>query len=384
MPRLQTATRARRESSLNLVENPPRPVQDIARAPREILATPHDRVSLAALQAMAGELHTLSAATTDAAGALLAGTTSAADDAVEAALRTIPRWHFAMLNDRARNDLFALALQRRVRPGSHVLDIGSGTGLLAMMAVEAGASHVTTCEANPLLAEVSRQVVSAHGMADAITVVAKRSTDLVIGEDLPRPADLVISEIVDCGLIGEGLLPTMRHAREHLLASGGEMLPVCGRIIGCLVESSVIADLNRVTDAGGYDVRLLNRFSTPGHFPVRLATWPHRLLTEPTQLVEFDLDRNSLDDGGACVCMQVQGDGTAHGVVAWFELDLGGGVVVSNALPAADSHWMQAFIPWTDGIDVRSGECVAVDLVWRKQRLTASARDIAPNRKVTR
>lgn len=386
MPSPQLATRPRRQPSLSLVENLPSPLPRdlaVAREIHEIPASAHARISLAALQATAGELHTLAAATQDAADALLAGPMSTRDDAVEAALRTIPRWHFAMLNDHARNDMFELALQRRVQPGSHVLDIGSGTGLLAMMAAHAGAAHVTTCEANPLLAELSRQVVAAHGMTNAITVVAKRSTDLVIGEDLPAPVDLMISEIVDCGLIGESLLPTVRHAREHLLAPGGAMVPLSGRVTGCLVESSAVANLNRVTNAAGYDVRLLNRFSTPGHFPVRLTTWPHRLLSEPAPLVAFDLERDSLGDGEARVCVTAQGDGTAHGVVAWFELDLGAGAVVSNAPTAEDSHWMQAFIPWTDAIEVAAGEPIALDLCWRRERLTASPAH-NPNREVNR
>ena len=34
---------------------------------------------------------------------------------------------------------------------------------------------------------------------------------------MPDKADLIVSEVVDSQLIGEGILPTMRHATEHLL-----------------------------------------------------------------------------------------------------------------------------------------------------------------------
>ena len=376
MLQTQHAPRPRAHPPLSLVEQP-------AADPPVILhrgaQTVDDRMSLAALQATAAELQTLAAATRDAAGAMLDAAPSVADAAIEAALRTIPRWHFAMLNDRARNDMFALAVRRRVRPGMRVLDIGSGTGLLAMMAVNAGAAHVTTCEANPLLAELSRQVIAAHGMADEITVVAKRSTGLVVGDDLAGPVDLVISEIVDCGLVGEGLLPTMRHAREHLLAPGGALLPARGRIIGSLVQSGDIAKLNRVTDAAGYDVRLLNHLATPGHFPVRLTTWRHRLLSEPASLAEFDLRHGSLDDAATPVTLQARADGCVHGLVVWFEFDLGAGVVVSNAPTVTDSHWMQAFIPWNEGARVQAGEQIAFDLAWRQGRLTTRDRAATTN-----
>src|ERR1035438_7368739 len=115
----------------------------------------------------------------------------------EEAARTIPRWHFAMLNDLERNNVYLTALERQVSPGSLVLDIGSGTGLLAMIAARANAGSVITCEANPVLAQMARSIIDQNGLSDRITVIPKRSTDLQIGVDLPRRADLIVSEIVD-------------------------------------------------------------------------------------------------------------------------------------------------------------------------------------------
>ena len=34
---------------------------------------------------------------------------------------------------------------------------------------------------------------------------------------MPEKADLVVMELFDTELIGEGLLPSMRHAHKHLL-----------------------------------------------------------------------------------------------------------------------------------------------------------------------
>src|SRR3954462_7411765 len=139
---------------------------------------------IAAVQAELAEL----ARSVDSARALVT-TLAQADLRDEAArhelpwqvTRRIPRWHFPMLNDGERNDAFATGLERAITAGDIVLDIGSGTGLLAMLAVQAGAGHVYTCEADPVLAEIARQVVATNGLSDRITVLTAMSTDLVVG-----------------------------------------------------------------------------------------------------------------------------------------------------------------------------------------------------------
>jgi type II protein arginine methyltransferase len=287
----------------------------------------------------------------------------------QSAVRMIPRWHFPMLNDLARTDAFAEALARAMPIGAHVLDIGSGTGLLAMMAVRAGAAMVTTCEVNPVLAELTRQIVARHGLSDVITVIPRQSTDLRVGVDLPRRADLIVTEIVDCGLVGEGLLPTVRHAREHLLGPDGQLIPESARMVGALVGGEAIERLNRVRTVAGFDVSLFNAVATPGHFPIRLATWPHRVLSEPMELASFDLANDPLTDGHTCPEIPVTASGEAHALVVWFEMTLGKGVTLSNSLDHPTSHWMQACVPLPAPIPVRAGRPVRLRLRWQGNHL---------------
>lgn len=292
-----------------------------------------------------------------------------ADIFARIARRNVPRWHFAMLNDTPRNEGLVTALERGIPSGARVLDIGSGSGLLAIAAARAGAGRVFTCEMNPLLAEVARNVVDAHGLSDVITVISRLSTELDAERDLGGPVDVLVSEIVDCGLIGEGLLPSVRHAREHLLAPGGIMLPSVGRLHGQLVSSDAVLRLNQVTTASGIDISLMNVLATRGHFPVRLNTWPHQFLSEPVPVATFDLARDALQPGQRALTIPATADGEAHALVVWIELDMGHGIVLTNPPDQPESHWMQGWIPLDKPVPTKAGESVSLRLTWSDFRL---------------
>ena len=56
-----------------------------------------------------------------------------------------PFWHIPMMNDSFRNAAYFSALQNAITPDTQVLEIGTGSGLLALMAATLGARHITTC-----------------------------------------------------------------------------------------------------------------------------------------------------------------------------------------------------------------------------------------------
>ncbi|WP_203787414.1 50S ribosomal protein L11 methyltransferase [Longispora fulva] len=338
-----------------------------------LAATPDDsrrQMSLAAVDGAVQEAKHSLDVLRDMVGQLTGTSPNPRDDMHEAVIRAIPRWHFLMINDAERNASFAAALERLMPTGSNVLDIGSGTGLLAMMAARAGAGTVTTCEGNPVLAGLARRIIARQGLSDVITVIPKMSTDLRVGVDLPARADVIVSEIVDCGLLGEGLLPVVRHAREHLLAPGGLLIPESARLVGALVNSVAIDRLNRVDSAAGFDVRLFNEVATEGHFPVRLNTWPHQMLSPAVELASFDFASDPLTDGRALLDIPVATSGPAHALVVWFDMTLGKGVVLSNSPNNLATHWMQACVPLPTPISVRAGGSVQVQLAWRRNRLS--------------
>src|SRR5579862_2785078 len=76
---------------------------------------------------------------------------------------TIGAWYFPMVHDHPRNAAYEMALRRVVKPDSCVLEIGTGTGLLAMIAARSGAAEVVTCESNPFVADAAREIIARNG-----------------------------------------------------------------------------------------------------------------------------------------------------------------------------------------------------------------------------
>ncbi|SFG93995.1 Ribosomal protein L11 methyltransferase (PrmA) [Palleronia marisminoris] len=251
----------------------------------------------------------------------------------------VPRWHFPMLADRVRNRAYAAAIAAKVRPGDVVLDIGCGAGLTAMLAARAGAEHVYTCEQHPLIAQAAARVIEENGLADRITVIPKLSRNLIVGVDLPEPADVVISEIVDTMLLGEGALATLKHAMETLAKPDARAIPERGRLMARLVESDKLLNLWRPQEAEGFDLSAFHHFATVARItPNDFAACGLRSLGPAKDLFGFDFTSPEILAGRTTEQLDCSDAGTMHAVFVYFELDLAPGIQVTNGLQS-DGHW---------------------------------------------
>lgn len=254
----------------------------------------------------------------------------------------VPRWHFIMLGDEHRNAAYDAAIRRAVKPGDVVLDIGTGSGLLAMMAARAGAGHVYACEVEPVIAEKARDIIERNGLAERIAVIPKSSLDLRVGPDLPRKADVLVSEIVDEELLGEGIVRTLDHALAELAGPDSVVIPRGGAIHAMLVECEALYRRNRVERAAGFDVNGFNEFSRDSYFAENLGGFAHRNLSGPAEVFHFDFTRRGLCPERRTLEFPIIERGTCHALVSWFDLVLDDQHTVGSSPLGKGSHWGQA------------------------------------------
>jgi type II protein arginine methyltransferase len=287
-------------------------------------------------------------------------------DAIEAYNLTIqmvvPRYHFNMLNDIERNEQYNSAIRQVVDTQSTVLDVGTGSGLLSMMAARAGAQKIYTCEVVHPIAEIARQVIASNGYADRIEVFAKKSDELVLGIDIPERLDILITETIDSGLIGEGIIPIVKQAREYLLKPGARVVPLGATVFAGLLESETVLKMNHVDRAVGFDVSGFNQLATNGAYPVRLGQLHHRLLCEPIEVCQFNFEQDALERRRFEFPIVVRETGLCHAVAFWFDLDLTETTTISTSPLNAQTHWKQALQLLPQAVEIQAGERVQLSV----------------------
>ncbi len=105
------------------------------------------------------------------------------------------------------------ALEELLPAGATVLDVGTGSGILAMAAVLLGAASVTGIDIDPVAAEVARENAGANGLAGSIAI---RSGTLERGHG--RRYDLVVSNISTAANLG------LRDTFAEVVAPGGQLI----------------------------------------------------------------------------------------------------------------------------------------------------------------
>ena len=116
------------------------------------------------------------------------------------------------LMDRPRSEAFEKAICAAVAPGTHVLDVGTGSGLLALFAARAGAATVTALEFDPFIAQVARQNIEANGYQECIRVV---EADARSHRFEQNRFDLVLMEMLTTGCIDEFQVQAVNNLHEQ-------------------------------------------------------------------------------------------------------------------------------------------------------------------------
>ena len=154
--------------------------------------------------------------------------------------------HERMLGDKVRISSYQRAIQRHVKPGDVVVDLGTGTGILAFMAAKQGAKVYAIDHSDTI--SLARHLAGANGL-DNIEFIKGNAAEL----ELPEKADVIVQEQIGDCLLDEGMIFSLADARERMLKPGGKILPHHFDMMiepVELVESARLPFLHKMTVAG--------------------------------------------------------------------------------------------------------------------------------------
>lgn len=266
-----------------------------------------------------------------------------------------------MLADATRTDMLRRAIEETVRPSDVVVDVGTGSGILALFSARAGAGHVFALESTTI-AEHAEAIAGANGFADRITVIRGDAAHFERAD-----VDLVLGEFAGMWLVEE-----WRHfeafvaVRNRCLKPGGRVLPRRARLfLGPIDDSSLYVERGPgwwTRPVWGFDFSLVheNQWDRTRRIIVRAHA---RTMLDRWQLAEVDFATGTLDDyfQAKAFTFEPAHAGSCHGLLGWFELDLAPGLVLDTSPLSGDTSWHQSYFPF-DALAFDAGDVIHLEV----------------------
>lgn len=217
----------------------------------------------------------------------------------------------------------------------------------------------------PRIAATAQSIVADNGLAERIKVVGKKSTDLQVGVDLQRPADLLVSEVFSSELLGEGVLQSIEDAKARLLTPTATIIPAEASIMIALIAGRELSANVRVDQVMGFD---LSRFNSI--YAHKVAC--HRddlkpdFLSDEIEAFRFDFVANNYFAAETKrIQTVIRRPGRCFGIIQWIRLRLHGQHLFENH-PLdhnPSSSWQHKIFRLPTPLDLQAGQLVTIQAV---------------------
>lgn len=269
--------------------------------------------------------------------------------------------HLGYVADATRLEQFKAAISLVVKPGCRVADLGCGSGILGLLCLQAGASHVCFVDDGAML-DVARQALVRAGLADRASFVRGRSQQLSLAERV----DVVICDHVGCLGFDYGIQDLLEDARRRFLKPGGKLIPSRARLELAAIESKACRQRSQgwCADTVPVEFRWLGEYAvnTAHHVVLERAN----LLGGPAILGHMDFGADQAGFFSWAVDLDIERDGVLDGVGGWFDCELAEGFWMTNSpLAGKPIDRSQVFLPIGESVPVRAGDRIKASLMVR-------------------
>jgi hypothetical protein len=265
-------------------------------------------------------------------------------------------FHSYLLEDQLRTGCYEAAIARLVRPGDVVVDIGTGTGILALFACRAGARKVYAIEAGAVI-ELARLIACANGLQHQITFISKMSTEVC----LPERADILITETGGTFGLQGGMLGATIDGRKRFLKENGRVVPSRLDLWVAPVEFPRGYESVEIWKQGlyGFDFSAIRTFAANNDYASSGLDARH-LLGEGELLTRIVFSKMEDTYVQGSVSLQIKKAGVLQGFAGWQSTEVATGITFTNSPVHPTIHWKQSFLPIEHPCPVVAGDVVAI------------------------
>ena len=256
---------------------------------------------------------------------------------------------------------YQAAIERVVRPGQVVMDLGCGSGVLGLMALRAGARKVLFVDESAII-EVARQTVARAGFAERAEFFRANSFDLVV----PERADIIVCDHVGYFGFDYDILAMLADARQRFLAAGGIMLPAAVSLELAPVDAQDLQQFAARWRNGSVPDDFAWVGAPASNTKHALTATADNLLAEPATLATLETGSGSADFLSWQAVFTCTRKGTLDGLLGCFDARIIDGIYMSNSPRAAERlQRPQAFLPLDEPVEVREGEPIDATVMAR-------------------
>ena len=265
--------------------------------------------------------------------------------------------HREYLSDPVRLEAYRRAIHEIVQPGMVVADIGSGTGILGLFALAAGAARLYSIEATGMI-EIARALAAANGFADRFHAVQRHSSEA----ELPERVDVIVSDFVGRFGFDADILEIYPDAAARLLKPEGRLVPSAISLSVTPVERADMHAQVRFWSGrdSGFDMSPALEWAMNTGYPVRLDA--RDFLAPPADAIHVDVRQRPTRPLRASVEFTMCRSGILHGLGGWMAARLSAGVMLTNSPEATRIRRANVFLPLRSPLSVAPGDRVHVAL----------------------
>lgn len=289
-----------------------------------------------------------------------------------------------------RNEAFGRAIKAVVKPGDTVVDVGSGTGFLAMLACRSGAERCFLIESDPDLVRLSGEILKRNRMTGC-TIVHAHSSEVT---GLPK-ADVVLSETLGNFAYEESIVEGMKDARRFLKPRGRMVPQGVDQWVVPVVSERLWHEIGSWDRVGmGLDFTPARQRSLNNMYvkDVRVSDlMADGIVAQAWDRVDFSKPDNQSVRRGT-VEWPVARPATVYGFALWWVCLLAHGIELSTSPKAPATHWKQIYLPVEEPVRVEAGEVlqvgitsdtrprVKINVAWELSRVNAKGATVSTQR----